>query len=77
MFKDPSPLIAHYDGKSLEARLENTRGLVTANDHFFVRNNSNSLDLETGSWRLSGEGDAITNPLDLTYHDILDLPLAC
>ena len=41
-FKDPSPLFAHDDGKSLEARLENTRGLVTANSHFFVRNNSTS-----------------------------------
>ena len=73
-FKDPSPLIAHDDGKSLEARLENTRGLVTANSHFFVRNNSTSLDLDAAAWRLSVEGDAVARPLELTYDDILRLP---
>ncbi len=73
-FKDPSPLIVHDDGKSLEARLENTRGLVTAKSHFFVRNNSTSLDLDAVAWRLSVEGDAVANPLDLTYNDILGLP---
>ncbi|MDE2938453.1 MAG: molybdopterin-dependent oxidoreductase [Chloroflexota bacterium] len=73
-FKDPSPLIAHDDGKSLEARLENTRGLVTANSNFFVRNNSTSLDLDAAAWRLSVEGDAVANPLELTYDDILRLP---
>jgi len=73
-FKDPSPLIAHDDGKSLEARLENTRGLITANSHFFVRNNSTSLDLDAAAWRLSVEGDAVSNPMELTYKDILGLP---
>ena len=46
-FKDPSPFIVH-DDKSLEARLENMRGLITPNRYFFVRNNSVSLDLDTG-----------------------------
>ena len=73
-FKDPSPLIAHDDGKSLEARLENTRGLITANSHFFVRNNSTSLDLDAAAWRLWVEGDAVSNPMELTYEDILGLP---
>ena len=73
-FKDPSPFIAHEDGKSLEARLENMRGLITSTDHFFVRNNSASLDLDASTWRLSVEGDAIANPLELTYGDILGLP---
>ena len=73
-FKDPSPFIAHDDGKSLEARLENMRGLITSTDHFFVRNNSTSLALDASTWRLSVEGDAIANPLELTYNDILNLP---
>jgi DMSO/TMAO reductase YedYZ molybdopterin-dependent catalytic subunit len=73
-FKDPSPFVAHPDGKSLEARLENTRGLITANKHFFVRNNSTSLDLDASSWRLSVEGDALDKPMELTYDDIMGLP---
>ena len=73
-FKDPSPFNIHNDGKSLEARLENTRGLITSSNHFFVRNNSTSLDLDALTWRLSVEGDAVASPLELTYGDILRLP---
>ena len=72
-FKDPAPFTVH-DDKSLEARLENMRGLVTPNRYFFVRNNSVSLDLDANTWRLSVEGDAVANPLELTYAEILNLP---
>ena len=72
-FKDPAPFIVH-DGKSLEARLENMQGLVTPNRLFFVRNNSVSLDLDADRWRLVVEGDAVANPLELTYSDIRSLP---
>ena len=73
-FKDTSPFIVHDDGKSLEARLENMRGLITPVREFFVRNNSVSLDVDVESWRLSVEGDAVTNPIQLSYSDILKLP---
>ena len=73
-FKDPSPFIVHNDGKSLEARLENMRGLITPGSRFFVRNNSTSLDLDASTWRLSVEGDAVDNPLELAYEDLLGLP---
>ena len=72
-FKDPVPFIVHND-KSLEARLENMQGLVTPNRYFFVRNNSVSLDLDPDAWRLTIEGDALANPLELTYTDVLSLP---
>ena len=61
-FKDTSPFIVHDDGKSLEARLENMQGLITPVRYFFVRNNSVSLDVDVESWRLSVEGDAVSNP---------------
>ncbi len=72
-FKDPAPFIVH-DNKSMESRLENMQGLITPNRHFFVRNNSVSIDLDANAWRLSIEGDAVANPLELTYADILGLP---
>ena len=73
-FKDTTPFVVHDDGKSLEARLENMEGLITPNHLFFVRNNSVSLDVDVADWRLSVTGDAITNPLELTYDDIRKLP---
>ena len=74
-FKDTSPFIVHDDGKSLEARLENIyEGPITPTRQFFVRNNSVSLDVDVERWRLSVEGDAVTNPIQLTYDDIRKMP---
>ena len=72
-FKDPAPFIQR-DDKGLEARLENMQGLITPNRYFFVRNNSPGLDLDAANWRLSVEGDAVTEPLELTYDEIKRLP---
>ena len=72
-FKDPAPFIER-DGKGLEARLENMQGLITPNRYFFVRNNSVSIDLDAADWRLSVEGDAVAEPMELTYDDIRSLP---
>ncbi len=73
-FKDTTPFIVHDDGKSLEARLEQMDGFITPNHLFFVRNNSVSLDVDVANWRLSVTGDAVTNPLELSYDDIRKLP---
>ena len=73
-FKDTAPFIVHDDGKSLEARLELMRGLITPQRLFFVRNNSVSLDVDAAHWRLSVEGDAVQRPRELSYADLLNMP---
>ena len=72
-FKDAAPFIER-DGRGLEARLESMQGLITPNRLFFVRNNSVSLDLDAADWRLSIEGDAVAEPISLTYDDVRSLP---
>ena len=72
-FKDPAPFIVRGD-KGLEARLENMQGMLTPNRLFFVRNNSVSLDLDASDWRLTVEGDAVSERLQLTYAEIRSLP---
>ncbi len=73
-FKDPAPFIVR-DEQGLEARLEEMQGLITPNSHFFVRNNSPaSLDLDASLWRLNVEGDAVSEPVTLTYDDVRSLP---
>ena len=72
-FKDPAPFIER-DAKGLESRLESMRGLITPRHLFFVRNNSTSIDLEASAWKLTVEGDAVTQTLELKYDQILDLP---
>lgn len=72
-FKDPAPFIIR-DDKGLEARLENMQGNITPNRLFFVRNNSASMDIDVADWRLTVAGDAISQPLELTYADIRALP---
>ncbi len=73
-FKDTTPFIVHDDGKSLEARLEHMDALITPSRLFFVRNNSVSLEVDPDTWRLSIEGDGVTNPLSFSYDDIRKLP---
>ena len=72
-FKDPSPFIRH-DDRGLESRLEQMQGLITPRHLFFVRNNSVSVDLDALDWRLSVEGDAVANPMELSYDRIRNLP---
>ncbi len=72
-FKDPTPFIQRED-KGLEARLEDMQGMITPNRLFFVRNNSSSVSLDTADWRLAVEGDAVDDPLELTYENLMSLP---
>ena len=72
-FKDPAPFIERGTA-GLEARLENMPGVTTPNRLFFVRNNYRSLDLDADSWRLSVEGDAAGEPVELSYADIRAMP---
>ena len=71
-FKNPAPFIQRSG--SLEARLENLEGVITPNKHFFVRNNSTSMDVDASTWWLSVEGDAVSSPLELSYTDIQNMP---
>ena len=70
-FKEPAPFIVRSG--SLESRLENMRGVITPNRFFFVRNNSASIDVDVSAWRLSIGGDAVGNPLELSYADLLNM----
>ena len=73
VFKDPTPFIRQ--GRSgLEARLELMPGLITPSELFFVRNNSNSVDLSVDDWSLTIEGDAVGRSLRLSYEEIMELP---
>lgn len=71
-FKDSDPFIVRSGG--LEARLENMQGVTTPNRLFFVRNNSKSIGLDTEAWRLSVQGDAVSNPLEMSYEDLRNMP---
>ncbi len=73
-FKDPAPFIKH-NAKNLETRLANLDGEITPARHFFVRNNSRSLDLAASEWRLRVEGDAVASPLELSIDRIRELPV--
>ena len=72
--KDPAPFIAHGEA-GLESRLELMDGVITPNRLFFVRNNSpESPAVDAGAWRLTVEGDAVDQPLELSYDEIRRLP---
>ncbi len=73
LFKDPRPFIRR-DDIGLEARLEHMKGLITPNELFFVRNNGATPEIDVSGWRLSIEGDAITEPVQLSFDELRRLP---
>ena len=50
------------------------QGFTTPTRLFFVRNNSVSPKVDIETWRLSVEGDAVANPLKLSYSSLRGLP---
>lgn len=72
--KDPTGFINH-GGKSLEPPAEQLTEFLTPNDLFFVRNNSETVQLNLDNYTLVVEGDAIAKPLKLSYSELRTLPV--
>lgn len=70
--KDPTAFIRHPT--NLETRLEDLRGFLTPTDRFFVRNHAPTPTIDTATYRLVVEGDAVPRPLTLTYDELLAMP---
>jgi DMSO/TMAO reductase YedYZ molybdopterin-dependent catalytic subunit len=61
-------------GINQETRLETLRGYLTPASHFYIRQHATTPTLDTRTWRLRVEGDAIERPLELGFDDLLRLP---
>jgi sulfane dehydrogenase subunit SoxC len=61
-------------GINHETRLETLRGYVTPASHFFIRQHATTPALDTRTWRLRVEGNAVERPVELGFDDLLRLP---
>jgi DMSO/TMAO reductase YedYZ molybdopterin-dependent catalytic subunit len=61
-------------GINQETRLETLRGYLTPASHFFIRQHATTPVLDTRTWRLRIEGNAVERPTELTFDDLLRLP---
>jgi sulfane dehydrogenase subunit SoxC len=61
-------------GINQETRLETLRGYLTPASHFFVRQHGPTPALDTRTWRLRIEGNAVERPVELGFDDLLRLP---
>jgi sulfane dehydrogenase subunit SoxC len=61
-------------GLNQETRLETLRGYLTPRTHFFVRSHANTPKVDLGTWRLRVEGNAVEQPLTLSFEDLVKLP---
>lgn len=50
------------------------RGYTTPDSFFFVRSHTSSPFIDVKTWSLKIEGDGVSNPMILTYDDLLKLP---
>jgi DMSO/TMAO reductase YedYZ molybdopterin-dependent catalytic subunit len=69
----PSELFISH-GINLETRLETLRGYLTPASHFFVRQHATTPSLDTRTWRLRVEGNAVERAIELSFDDLLKLP---
>lgn len=72
--KDPNPFVQHPT--NLETRLEDLTGFLTPNELFFVRNHAPTPRVDVDTYRLRVEGDAVREPVELTYDQLVGLPSA-
>jgi len=61
-------------GINQETRLETLRGYLTPASHFFVRQHAATPALDTRTWRLRIEGNAVERPMEIGFDDLLRLP---
>ena len=63
-------------GFTAEMKWENmaTRGYLTPNDLFYVRQSAPTPRLNEKTWKLTVSGAGVTTPLELTYDQLLALP---
>jgi sulfane dehydrogenase subunit SoxC len=50
------------------------RGYTVPNELFFVRNHTKTPHVNPTTWRLRIDGSGVSNPIELTYDEILALP---
>jgi sulfane dehydrogenase subunit SoxC len=50
------------------------QGYTVPNELFFVRNHTRTPHIDMSTWRLRVDGPGVTQPLELTYDDLLGLP---
>jgi sulfane dehydrogenase subunit SoxC len=70
--KDIDPFIIHDN--SLETRPEDLDTFITANERFFVCNETATPQIEPTAYKLKVLGDAVERPLTLTLEQIYTLP---
>jgi len=61
-------------GINQETRLETLRGYLTPASHFYIRQHATTPVLDTRTWRLRIEGNAVERPIELSFEDLLRLP---
>jgi sulfane dehydrogenase subunit SoxC len=49
------------------------QGYLTPASHFFVRNHTSTPSIDVATWRLRIEGAGVSNPIELSYDDLLCL----
>jgi len=69
----PGMIVRSTEPQNLEYPFSSLNGLMTPNEHFYIRNHFAAPKIDMPSWRLKVEG-AVRQPLDLSYDEVLKLP---
>jgi sulfane dehydrogenase subunit SoxC len=73
----PTPtdqFIIHGSNREMRWEVMQGRGYTVPNELFFVRNHTKTPHVDPTTWRLRIDGSGVSNPIELTYDEILALP---
>ena len=67
-------VVVSADPPNYESRLDQVAGWITPRDLHFVRSQNKAPEIDPATYRLSIEGDAVGNPIELSLADLKRLP---
>ncbi len=72
----PDQFILHASNREMRWEVMQHHGYTVPNELFFVRNHTHTPHVDGGTWRLRIDGSGVSEPVELTYEDILAMPSA-
>jgi sulfane dehydrogenase subunit SoxC len=75
MFAKPEEPLLKIFATELGTRWDTSDAFITPVEQFYVRNRYPSPILDAKTWRLKVSGDAVEQPLELTFDELIKLPV--
>jgi DMSO/TMAO reductase YedYZ molybdopterin-dependent catalytic subunit len=74
--KPPGLIVREHSPENLEFPFSSLDNVITPNESFYVRSHFATPEIDLNTWRLKVDGDAVKQPIELSFEDLLRFPQA-